>query len=110
MRMNFDLRNSEADGSQRMLNALEPGSPLPVHRHKKTKETMVCLRVRLVMENYADAGECVETIDLWAGEPVVALNIPTGQWHPVRVLESGTVILEMRDGAYEPLESSDVMG
>lgn len=52
LRMNLDLRNSAEDGSQRMLNAIEPGSPLPIHRHQKTSETVVCLRGRLVEEYY----------------------------------------------------------
>ena len=47
LRMNYDLRNSAEDGSQRMLNALEPGTPLPIHRHTKSSETVVCLRGRL---------------------------------------------------------------
>ena len=46
LRMNYDLRNNENDSSQRMLNAIEPGSPLPIHRHQKTSETVVCLRGR----------------------------------------------------------------
>ena len=109
LRMNFDLRNSESDGSQRMLNAIEPGSPLPIHRHKKTSETVVCLRGRLVEEFYSDTGECVESIELLSGGPVVALNIPAGQWHTVRVLETGTVILETKDGGYEPIGLEDIL-
>lgn len=54
MRINLDLRNSPADQSQRMLNAIEPGSPLPIHRHKYTSETVVCLRGRLVWEYYEE--------------------------------------------------------
>ena len=57
----------------------------------------------------SEAGECVETIDLWAGGPVVALNIPAGEWHAMRALESGTVILEMKDGGYEPIGPEDVL-
>ena len=53
LRMNYDLRNSASDGSQRMLNAIEPGSLLPIHRHRKSSETVVCLRGRLVEEFYA---------------------------------------------------------
>ena len=108
LRMNFDLRNSAADGSQRLLNAIEPGSVIAVHRHKKTSETMAILRGRLVVEYCSDAGECVESIELSPGGPVAALNIPAGQWHTVRALESGTVILEMKDGAYEPVGAEDV--
>ena len=84
LRMNLDLRNSADDQSQRMLNAIEPGSPLPIHRHRHTSETVVCLRGS-------------------------ALNIPAGQWHTVKALESGSVILEMKEGAYEPLQDCDVL-
>lgn len=54
LRMNYDLRNSDSDKSQRMLNAIEPGSPMPIHRHQKSSETVVCLRGRLVEEFYDD--------------------------------------------------------
>ena len=111
LRMNMDLRNSEADQSQRMLNAIEPGSPLPIHRHQKTSETVVCLRGRLVEEYYDDQEHiCTEAIELSPNGPVVALNIPAGQWHTVRVLESGTVILEMKNGPYEPISPVDILG
>ena len=110
LRMNYDLRNSDADQSQRMLNAIEPGSPLPIHRHQKTSETVVCLRGRLVEEYYDDLDRiCTERIELSPNGPVVALNIPAGQWHTVRVLESGTVIMEVKDGPYEPLQDCDVL-
>ena len=109
LRMNYDLRNSAADGSQRMLNAIEPGSPLPIHRHTKSSETVVCLRGRLQEVFYNDAGEETEVIELAPGSDCVALNIPIGQWHTVRVQESGTVILECKDGAYEPLGEEDVL-
>lgn len=110
LRMNLDLRNGEEDSSQRMLNAIEPGSPLPIHRHQKTSETIVCLRGRLVEEYYDELERrCTEAIELSPNGPVVALNIPAGQWHTVRALESGTVILECKDGAYEPLGPEDIL-
>ena len=110
LRMNLDLRNSAEDQSQRMLNAIEPGSPLPIHRHQKTSETVVCLRGRLVWEFYDELERiCTETIELSPNGQVVALNIPAGQWHTVRALESGSVILEMKEGAYEPLQDCDVL-
>lgn len=110
LRMNFDLRNSESDQSQRMLNAIEPGSLLPIHRHKHTSETVVCLRGRLVWEFYDELERiCTESIELNPNGQVVALNIPAGQWHTVRALESGSVILEMKEGAYEPLQDCDVL-
>ena len=110
LRMNLDLRNSPEDKSQRMLNAIEPGSPLPIHRHRKSSETVVCLRGRLVEEFYDDLERrCTEAIELSPGGPVVALNIPIGQWHTVRPLESGTVIMEVKDGAYEPTGPEDIL-
>ena len=110
LRMNMDLRNSASDSSQRMLNAIEPGSVVPVHRHRATSETMVVLRGRVVEEYYSLEGVVEAEFELAAGGPVCALNIPAGQWHSLRALESGTVILEMKDGAYEPISAEDVLG
>ena len=111
LRMNLDLRNSADDQSQRMLNAIEPGSPMPIHRHRSTSETVVCLRGRLVWEFYDELERiCTETVELSPNGPVVAMNVPAGQWHTVRALESGSVILEMKDGAYEPIGAEDVLG
>ncbi len=110
LRMNRDLRNSADDTSQRMLNAIEPGSVVPIHRHQKTSETVVCLRGRLVEEFYDELERiCTERIELSPNGQVVALNIPAGQWHTVKALESGSVILEMKDGAYEPTGPEDIL-
>lgn len=109
LRMNRDLRNSPEDNSQRMLNALEPGTPLPIHRHMKSTETVVCLRGHLREIFYNDAGEVTEVIDLAPNSDCAAVNIPLGQWHSVEVLESGTVIIEVKDGAYEPLSEEDIL-
>ena len=110
LRMNMDLRNSADDQSQRMLNAIEPGSPLPIHRHQKTSETVVVLRGRLVWEFYDELERvCTEAIEVSAGGTVCGLNIPAGQWHTVRALESGSVILEMKEGLYEPIGPEDIL-
>lgn len=110
LRMNYDLRNSASDGSQRMLNAIEPGSVLPIHRHMKSSETVVCLRGRLVWEFYDELERiCTETGEISPNGSVVALNIPIGEWHTVRALESGSVILECKDGPYEPQSATDIL-
>lgn len=109
LRMNYDLRNSEYDQSQRMLNAIEPDSLLPIHRHQKSSETVVCLRGRLVWEFYDKLKNCTETIELSPNGPVVALNVPKGQWHTVKALESGSVIMEVKDGPYEPMRPEDML-
>ena len=110
LRMNLDLRDTDEDTSQRMLNAIEPGSEVPIHRHQKTSETVVCLRGRLVEEYYDELERtCTERMELSPDGPIVALNIPAGQWHTVQGLESGTVILEMKNGKYEPIQDCDVL-
>lgn len=110
LRMNLDLRNSADDTSQRMLNAIEPGSVVPIHRHRSTSETVVCLRGRLVWEYYDELERiCTETIELSPNGQVVALNVPAGQWHTVRALESGSVILEVKDGGYVAIGPEDIL-
>ena len=110
LRMNLDLRNSDTDGSQRMLNAIEPGSILPIHRHQKTSETMVCLRGKLRVEYYDELERiCIDSFIIEPGGFNVAVSIPIGVWHTVHALESGTCILEMKNGAYEPLSDVDIL-
>ena len=110
LRMNQDLRDSAEDGSQRMLNAIEPGSPLPIHRHQHTSETMVCLRGKLRVEYYDELERiCNDSFILEPNGINVAVSIPIGVWHTVHALESGTCILEMKNGAYEPLSDVDIL-
>ena len=107
LRMNLDLRNSPEDLSQRMLNAIEPGTVLPIHRHRTTSETVVCLRGDFVEYFYDADGRMTDAIEMVPGGTLI--NIPAGQWHSLESLESGTVLLECRDGAWEPLGPDDVM-
>lgn len=107
LRANLDLRNSAEDGSQRMLNALESGTVMPVHRHRETSETCVCIRGHFEEYFYDDEGRLTETIDMVPGG--VVLNIEKGQWHSLKCLESGTILLEAKDGKYEPLLEEDII-
>lgn len=135
LRMNYDLRTHSTssgqalpeDNSQRMLNALMPGTELPIHRHTKTTETLVLLRGRMEEIFYEEGTESVWDGDsrckdlcrrrvlressrvlLEAGGDVQGLSIPVGQWHTVNVLEP-TVILECKDGKFEPLSETDMI-
>ena len=109
-RMNLDLRDSTEDGSQRMLNAIEPGSVLPIHRHQKTSETMVCLRGKLRVEYYDELERtCTDSFVIEPGGVNMAVSIPIGVWHTVHALESGACILEMKNGAYEPISDVDIL-
>ena len=107
LRMNYDLRNSPEDRSQRMLNAIEPGTVLPVHRHRASNEIVICLRGHFEEYLYDASGALVETVDMVPGGDV--LNIPAGQWHSLRSLESGTVLFEAKDGPWEPQADEDVL-
>lgn len=123
LRMSMDLRNSPDDQSQRMLNALEPGTVLPIHRHTTTSETVAILRGRAVQYLYdeegrktggvylaAGAAALCSPLDEWEGlEPVPAMSVDRGQWHRIESLESGTVILEAKDGPYAPIGPEDIM-
>ena len=106
LRQSYDLRNSAEDNSQRMLNALEPGTIMPIHRHKGSSETCVCVRGHFEEYFYDENGVLTETIDMVPGGTV--LNIDAGQWHSLRCLESGTILLEAKDGAYRPLEEDEI--
>ena len=116
LRMNLDLRNSPEDGSQRMLNALEPGTVLPIHRHRTTSEVVVMLRGRAVQYLYDEQGCETDAVLLAAGAldgegvpgAVPGMTIAKGQWHKLVALESGTVIFEAKDGAFVPLAADDV--
>ena len=110
LRMNLDLRDSDSDKSQRLLNAIEPGSSLLIHRHQKSSEVMVCLRGKLRVEYYDELERvCTDSFIIEPKGLNVAVSIPIGVWHTVHALESGTVILEMKDGAYEPLSEVDIL-
>ena len=117
LRMNLDLRNSPEDGSQRMLNALEPGTVLPIHRHRTTSEVVVMLRGRAVQYLYDEQGRETDAVLLAAGAldgdgvpgAVPGMTISKGQWHKLVALESGTVIFEAKDGAYLPIGEEDVL-
>ncbi len=106
LRMNLDLRNSPEDQSQRMLNAIEPGTVMPIHRHMKSSETVVCPRGHFEEYFYDEQGNLTDTIDMRPGG--LMLNIPIGQWHGLKSLESGTVLFECKDGKYEPLREEDI--
>ena len=120
LRMNLDLRNSPEDNSQRMLNAIEPGTVMPIHRHRTSSETVVCLRGHFEEYFYDDSGVLAATVDMLPGvlaatvdmlpgAPVAVLNVPAGVWHSLRSMESDTVLLECKDGKYEPLGEVDIL-
>lgn len=107
LRMNMDLRNAPEDKSQRILNAVEPGTVLPIHRHRSTSETVICVRGHFEEYFYDDNGNLTKTIDMKPGG--VILCVPAGKWHTIKSFESGTVLFEAKDGAWEPLKDEDIL-
>ncbi len=108
LRMNLDMRNSPEDQSQRMLNAMEPGTVLPIHRHMTSNEVVIILRGRMDEMFYDDAGNETHRYHLDPSKGNYALNIPRGMWHTVEVFEP-TVIFEAKDGPYAPLSPNDIL-
>jgi len=109
LRMNYNLHDNLDAKAQKLLNALEPGTILPIHRHPNTNETYLLLRGKLNVILYNDKKEVLETMHLDTANGNYGLDIPAGQWHSVEVLESGTVILEVKDGPYIPFQPEDIL-
>lgn len=109
LRQAYDLRTTPEDSSQRILNAVEPGTILPIHRHRNSTETIVVLRGKVVQHYYNDNGEKIASYELAPNTAQVAMSVPVGQWHALESLEDGSVIFECKDGAYEPLLNIDII-
>lgn len=106
-RVTFDLRDTINEQSQRMLNAIEPETVMPIHRHKSTSEVVICVRGHFEEYLYDDNGVLTKKVDMVPGGIVV--SIPAGQWHNLKSLESGTVLLAMKNGAFKPLSDEDIL-
>lgn len=109
LRMNYNLHDNLDAKAQKLLNALEPGTILPIHRHPNTTETYLLLRGKLNVILYNEKKEVLETMHLDTANGNYGLDIPAGQWHSIEVLESGTVILEVKDGPYIPFQPEDIL-
>ena len=108
LRMNLNLHDSLDSKAQRLLNALMPGTVIPIHRHRHTAETYAILRGRMFVVFYDSMGSAVERILLDSRSGHYGVHIPKGQWHAVEVIEP-SVILEVKDGPYMPLQPEDTL-
>lgn len=109
LRQSFDLRNTPEDNSQRMLNVLEPGTIMPIHRHLASSETVVLLRGKICWHFYDDAGNETESVVLDANGDVRCINVEKARWHSLECMESGSVLMESKDGRYEPLREEELL-
>ena len=109
LRQAYDLRNTPEDNSQRMLNALEPGTVMPIHRHRKSSETVVIVRGSLIERFYDEDGNITEEVLMVPGGENPVAQVEKGRWHSLECLEPNTVLFESKDGQYEPLVEEDIM-
>ena len=107
--MNYNFHDSLDAPCQRLLNALEPGTIVPIHRHQHTSETYILLRGKLRMMFYNDQKEVIEETILSSESANYGIHIPAGVWHAMEVLASGTVIFETKDGPYMPIQECDIL-
>lgn len=108
LRMNYNFHVSMDEPVHRMLNALEPDTYLPPHRHVDKEETYLLLRGSMWVIFYDDYGNVTDKVLLNPLEGKYGLEIPSGTWHSIIVLESGTVIFEIKKGPYSPLPPEDI--
>lgn len=108
LRMHYDLRDSVDDKSQKMLNAIEPGTVLQIHRHRSFSEVVAVLRGHCIQYLYDENGHVVDSVDMRAGSDCMGMVVEMGRWHRLESLESGTVIFECKEGPYAPLGTEDI--
>lgn len=109
LRMNYNLHSELDEPVQRLMNALEPGTEIPVHRHRHTDETYLVLRGSLNVVVFNEEKEQLEKILLDPLKGSYGVSVPAGQWHSVEVLETNTVIFEIKEGPYAALSEEDIL-
>jgi len=109
LRMNYNFHDSLDAKAQRLLNALEPGTVLPIHRHPHTAETYLLIRGKIRVLYYNDRKEITESATLDPSAGNYGIHIPANQWHTLEVLESGSVIFEVKDGPYCALDKNNIL-
>lgn len=109
LRMNYNFHPSLDDKCHRLLNALEPGTEVPIHRHGTKDETFIILRGRVRVNIYNDRGEVTQTTVLCQEDGNLGVDIPKGLWHNVECLEPGSVIFEVKEGPFVAHEVDGIL-
>ncbi|MDD3078899.1 MAG: WbuC family cupin fold metalloprotein [Paludibacter sp.] len=109
LRKNYNLHKTHEDAVQRLLNALEPGTEIPVHRHPAKEETFIVIRGSLRLNLYNESKEITQCIELDPGEGKYGITIPAGIWHNIDVHEKGTIIFEVKEGPFVPIDNKDIL-
>lgn len=109
LRMNHNLHDSLDSKVQRLFNALEPGTVLPIHRHQNTDETYILIRGKIEVLFYDDNKNIVDRFIMGQDQESFGVHISKGTWHTIDVLESGSVIFEVKEGPYQPISENDIL-
>lgn len=109
LRMNYNFHQSLDEKCHRMLNAVEPGTEVPIHKHPTKDESFVILRGKVRSTTYNDDGSIIESVVLCQEDGIYGVNIPKGVWHKLESLESGSVIFECKDGPFVPHEEEGIL-
>ena len=103
LRMNYNFHQSLEDKCHRMLNAVEPGTVVPIHRHPTKDESFVILRGKVRVTTHNDDGSIIEDVVLYG------VDIPKNVWHKLESLEAGSVIFECKEGPFVEHEVEGIL-
>ena len=109
LRMNHNLHDSLDSKVQRLFNALEPGTVLPIHRHQNTDETYILIRGKIEVIFYDDDKNITDRFVISQEDGIFGVHILKNTWHTLEVLESGSVIFEVKEGPYQPISENDIL-
>lgn len=109
LRMNLNFHQSLEDKCHRMLNAVEPGTVVPIHRHPTKDESFVVLRGKVRSTTYNDDGSVIDSVVLCQEDGLYGVDIPKGVWHKLESLESGSVVFECKEGPFVPHEVDGIL-
>ena len=109
LRMNYNFHQSLNDKCHRMLNAVEPGTVVPIHRHPTKAESFVVLRGKVKVTTHNDDGSVIDSVVLDPTKGVFGIDIPKNVWHTIESLESGSVIFESKEGPFVPHEEEGIL-
>lgn len=109
LRMNYNFHQSLEDKCHRFLNAVEPGTVVPIHRHPTKDETFVLLRGRVRVNTFNDDGTIIDSVELCPLEGKYGVNIPKGVWHTLEAIETNSVIFECKEGPFVPHEEDGIL-
>lgn len=109
LRMNHNLHDSLDSKVQRLFNALEPETVLPIHRHQNTDETYILIRGKIEVIFYDNKKNITDRFIVCQEDGIFGVHIPKNTWHTLEVLESGSVIFEVKEGPYQPISENDIL-